>query len=66
MGIFVIVSMLFTYYSATVKIVLDDSWEENVKKDCFTSDWDDIQSQSNIVQVNISLVVMLALILSNS
>ena len=42
MGIFVLISILFTYYSATVKIVVDDSWEANVKRDCFASDWSNI------------------------
>ena len=42
MGIFVFISILFTYYSATFKIVVDDSWEANVKRGCFASDWSDI------------------------
>ena len=33
MGIFVFISILFTCYSATFKIVVDDSWEANVKRD---------------------------------
>jgi hypothetical protein len=39
MGVCVVISMFFTYYSATVKIVLNDAWETNVKQNCFASDW---------------------------
>ncbi len=42
MGICVLISVLFTHYSATVKIVVDDAWEDNVKENCFASDWSKI------------------------
>lgn len=65
MGVCVLISIFFTYYSAKVKIVLDDSWEANVTKSCFASDWSKIQQQDAIVPVNILLVLMLTLLSAN-
>jgi len=59
----VFITAAFTYYSATVKIVLNSDWEAGVGSgNCPGTDWVKVQTQDNVMNVVQLLVALLAII----